>query len=129
VNEPLFLNKAAVLAYPAQQIALYGGDSGLRDVGLLDSALAQPQNTYLYNPEADLYDVAAADAFHIAKNHPFVDGNKPTALESALGFLSFNGITLAAAGDELYEAMIRLTTTQSGKLDFAAFLRRHGRVT
>jgi death on curing protein len=129
VNEPLFLNKGAVLAYHAQQIRLYGGDAGLRDAGLLDSALAQPQNTFLYGPEADLYDVAAAYAFHIAKNHPFVDGNKRTALESALGFLSINDVALTAAPDELYEAMIRLTTSQSGKPDFAAFLRRHGRAT
>jgi death on curing protein len=128
VNEPLFLNGTEVLAYHAQQIHLYGGDPELRDAGLLDSALSQPQNTFLYNSQADLYDVAAAYAFHIAKNHPFVDGNKRTALESALGFLSINHIALdLVPKEELYEAMIRLTTSQSGKAEFAAFLRHYGR--
>jgi len=127
VNEPLFLNRSEILAYHAQQIQLYGGDAGMRDPGLLDSALAQPQNTYLYDPTADLYDIAAAYAFHIAKNHPFTDGNKRTALQSALVFLALNGIDLSVATNELYAAMIRLTTSQSGKLEFAAFLRRHGR--
>jgi death-on-curing protein len=127
VNEPLFLNKSEVLAYHAQQIQLYGGDPGLRDAGLLDSALAQPQNTYLYDLQADVYDIAAAYAFHIAKNHPFIDGNKRTALESAVGFLAINHLELSAAPDDLYAAMIRLTTSQGGKPEFAAFLRRHGR--
>ena len=127
MNEPLFLNKSEVLAYHAQQIRLYGGDAGLRDAGLLDSALAQPQNTYLYQSNADLYDIAAAYAFHIAKNHPFVDGNKRTALESALGFLAISHVELSAAPDDLYAAMIRLTTSREGKPEFAAFLRRHGR--
>ncbi len=127
MNEPLFLDKTEVLAYHAQQIQLYGGDAGLRDAGLLDSALAQPQNTYLYDPTADLYDIAAAYAFHIAKNHPFTDGNKRTALQAALGFLALNRAELAVAADELYVAMIRLTTGQGGKLEFAAFLRRHSR--
>jgi death-on-curing protein len=129
VNEPLFLNKAEVLAYHAQQIQLYGGDTELRDAGLLDSALAQPQNTYLYDAMADIYDIAAAYAFHIAKNHPFADGNKRTALQAALGFLALNHAELAVASDELYAAMIRLTTSQGGKPEFAAFLRRHSRPT
>lgn len=127
MDEPLFLNKAEVLAYHAQQIQLYGGDSGLRDAGLLDSALAQPQNTYLYESTADLYDVAAAYAFHIAKNHPFVDGNKRTALQAALGFLGINHIALVVPPEELYTAMIQLTTSHAGKREFAAFLRRYGR--
>jgi death-on-curing protein len=127
VSEPLFLNKTEVLAYHAQQIRLYGGDPGLRDGGLLDSALAQPQNVYLYDAQADLYDIAAAYAFHIAKNHPFIDGNKRTALQSALGFLSVNRIEVSVTPNELYDAMIRLTTTQAGKPEFAAFLRRHGK--
>ena len=127
MNEPLFLNSGEILAYHTQQIQLYGGDAGMRDPGLLDSALAQPQNTYLYDQTADLYDIAAAYAFHVAKNHPFMDGNKRTALQSALGFLALNGIEISVAADELYAAMIRLTTSQSGKPQFATFLRRHGR--
>jgi death-on-curing protein len=127
VNEPLFLSEPAVLAYHAQQINLYGGDSGMRDAGLLDSALAQPQNTYLYDATADLYDIAAAYAFHLTKNHPFVDGNKRTALQCGLGFLALNGIKIEAPPNELYSAMIQLTAGHGGKREFAGFLRQHGR--
>jgi death on curing protein len=127
VNEPRFLSEPSVLAYHARQIELYGGDSGLRDAGLLNSALAQPQNTYLYDATADLYDIAAAYAFHLTKNHPFVDGNKRTALQCGLGFLALNGIKVDAPSDELYSAMIQLTAGRGGKSEFAEFLRQHGR--
>jgi death-on-curing protein len=127
VNEPLFLTKEEVLAYHAQQLALFGGQSGLGDEGLLESALVQPQNTYLYDRAADLLDLAAGYAFHIAKNHPFQDGNKRTALQAALGFLAVNQVEILAAPDELYESMIRLTTSQWDKERFAGFLRSHSR--
>jgi death-on-curing protein len=126
VKEPLFLSEPAVLAYHAQQIQLYGGDPGMRDPGLLNSALAQPQNTYLYDATADLYDIAAAYAFHLTKNHPFIDGNKRTALQCGLGFLAINGVKVDVAPDELYSAMIRLTAGGESKRDFARFLRQHG---
>ena len=125
MNEPLFLTKEEVLAYHAQQLSLFGGQSGLGDEGLLESALIQPQNTYLYNTQADLFDLASAYAFHIAKNHPFQDGNKRTALQAALGFLAVNQIEILSAPDELYEAMLRLTTSQWNKERFAGFLRSH----
>ena len=127
MNEPLFLTKEEVLAYHAQQLSLFGGQSGLGDEGLLESALIQPQNTYLYNTQADVFDLAAAYAFHIAKNHPFQDGNKRTALQAALGFLAVNQLEILSAPDELYEAMIRLTTSQWDKERFAGFLRSHSR--
>ncbi|MCI0747863.1 MAG: type II toxin-antitoxin system death-on-curing family toxin [Verrucomicrobia subdivision 3 bacterium] len=126
MEEPIFLSREEILAYHVQQIELYGGDAGLRDAGLLDSAIAQPQNTYLYNPTADLYDIAAAYAFHIAKNHPFTDGNKRTGLHAGLGFLRVNGIRIIVAPASLYDAMIRLATSSEGKSEFAHFLRTHG---
>lgn len=73
MNEPLFLSKEQVLDYHRQQIALFGGQDGLADSGLLDSALAQPQNICAYVPSADLFDIAAAYAFHVAKNHAFIE--------------------------------------------------------
>jgi death-on-curing protein len=99
----------------------------MRDAGLLKSALAQPQNTYLYVTAADLYDIAAAYAFHLTKNHPFIDGNKRTALQCGLGFLAINGVKVDVAPDELYSAMIRLTAGGETKREFARFLRQHGR--
>jgi len=127
VNEPLFLTKEEILAYHAQQLSLFGGQSGLGDEGLLESALVQPQNACLYDAEADLLDLAAAYAFHIAKNPPFQDGNKRSALQAALGFLAVNQVEIYASADELYEAMLRLTTSQWDKKQFAGFLRAHSR--
>ena len=106
-----------------RQIELFGGDSGLGDPGLLESALAQPQNTYLYRTQTDLFDVASAYAFHLAKNHPFNDGNKRTALHAALTFLELNGMEIVVGQNALYEAMIRLTTGECDKDAFATFLR------
>jgi death-on-curing protein len=127
VIEPAFLGKQEVLAYHRQQIDLFGGAPGIGDEGLLESSLIQPQNVYLYNSQADLFDIAAAYAFHIAKNHPFHDGNKRTALQSALGFLSVNETEIVASEVALYEAMILLTTSELSKDQFAVFLRSHGR--
>jgi death on curing protein len=73
----LFLTRDDVLEYHSQQIAEHGGSSGLADSGLLDSALASPENLYLYDAGAGLFDIATAYAFHIAKNHAFYDGNTP----------------------------------------------------
>ena len=126
MSEPLFLRKEAVLAYHEQQIQLCAGDPSILDEGLLESALAQPQNTWLYMPEADVFDVAAAYAFHIAKNHPFTDGNKRTALMSALGFLMQNGIEVQFDEDELFNFMITLTEGRMTKQAFAEILYLSG---
>ena len=128
MKEPLFLTKEEVRAYHDQQIGLFGGQSGVGDEGLFESTLAQPQNLYLYDSHADLHDIAAAYAFHLAKNHPFADGNKRTALQTALGFLAVNHTEIVSTQDELYEAMIRLTISEWSKGDFARFLRSHARV-
>ena len=122
MSDLLFLSKEAVLAYHEQQIQLYGGDPGILDDGLLESALAQPQNTWLYMPDADIFDVAAAYAFHIAKNHPFSDGNKRTALMAGLGFLKQNQIEAEFDEDELFNHMIALTEGRIDKLVFAELL-------
>jgi len=126
VDEPLFLTRQQVLDYHRQQIERFGGSPGIGDEGMFESALVQPQNTYLYHSQADLFDLAAAYAFHLAKNHPFQDGNKRTALQAALGFLRVNEVDIVASSESLYEAMIRLTTSESTKEDFADFLRSHG---
>ena len=127
MKEPLFLSKEENLAYHSQQVSLFGGAPGLGDEGLLESAVGQPLNIYLYNAQADLFDLSAAYAFHLAKNQPFQDGNKRTALHAALGFRAVNGAEIIASPDDLYEAMICLTTSKWNKEQFSAFLRSHSR--
>ena len=117
------------MALHRQQIELFGGMPGLADAGLLDSALAQPQNAYLYQPDADLFDIASAYAFHLGKNHPFNDGNKRTALHATLTFLGVNRVSIVAAQDNLYEAVICLITGRTTKEEFAEFLRAHKMLT
>ena len=91
--EPEWLDAHIVLDIHAEQLALFGGGDGLRDLGLLESALARPLNKFAYG-ETDLAALAAAYAFGIARNHPFVDGNKRAAFGSMLVFLGLNGIDL-----------------------------------
>jgi death-on-curing protein len=91
MNEPEWLGVDLVLDIHSEQLALFGGADGLRDAGLLESALARPKNKYAYGTES-LADLAAAYAFGIARNHPFVDGNKRVAFASIIVFLGLNGI-------------------------------------
>ena len=122
---PQFLTKEQVLAYHRRQIELFGGAHGIIDAGLLDSALAQPQTTWCYDPTADLFVLAATYAFHLAKNHAFRDGNKRVALQAALAFLKVNGVTVEASQDDMFETMSRLVTSVIDKRAFAEFLRQH----
>jgi len=120
----IFLTLSEVVDIHADQIARYGGSSGIRDINLLSSAVAMPfasfSGGYLHD---DIYEMAAAYAFHICQNHPFVDGNKRTALVSALVFLEMNGKSIIDESGKLYDAMISLATGQLGKSEFAKILR------
>ena len=93
MTEPGWLDTDIVLDIHAEQLALFGGGDGMRDLGLLESALARPLNKFAYG-ETDLAALAAAYAFEIARNHPFVDGNKRAAFGSMIVFLGLNGIDL-----------------------------------
>jgi death-on-curing protein len=95
MSEPQWLDIDIVLDFHAEQLALFGGAEGLRDRGLLESALARPVNKFAYG-EKDLAALAAAYSFGIARNHPFIDGNKRTAFASMIVFLGLNGIELDA---------------------------------
>lgn len=108
-SPPLFLTREDVLEYHSEQIALYGGQDGLADSGLLDSALGGPENLYLYDPQAGLFDIAASYAFHIAKNHAFHDGNKRTGLQAAVAFLKDNGYEVETDDQTIFEWMDGLT--------------------
>jgi len=123
---PVFLNLAEVLEIHRDQIERYGGQPGIRDLGLLQSALAMPAagfgGRYLHE---DLFEMAAAYLFHIARNHPFVDGNKRTGAVAALVFLSLNDIEIEAEEDSFEQTVSAVVEGKSGKADVAAFLREH----
>ena len=108
---PNFLGLADVFRIHVDQIERYGGHAGVREVGLLNSALDMPGASFggewLHR---DIYEMAAAYAFHISQNHPFLDGDKRTALASALVFLEINGISLVDPDGILYEAMMKVAT-------------------
>jgi len=114
-----------VLLILQDQIRRYGGAYGVRDTNLLSSALAMPsasfEGKYLHK---DLYEQGAAYAFHICQNHPFIDGNKRTALATALVFLSLNGIELEDPNEELYDLMMDVAGKSKPKSDIAATFKR-----
>jgi death-on-curing protein len=120
---PLFLTLDEVLAIHADQIRRYGGGHGVRDLGLLSSALALPEasfgGAYVH---ASLSEMAAAYLFHLARNHPFLDGNKRTALAAALAFIWLNDSRLDAGEDELTELVTNVATGRLGKADAAVFI-------
>lgn len=121
MTEPEFLSVNDVLLIHEEQIDTYGGIRGIRDTGLLESAIMTPQASfggeYLHN---GLFEMAAAYAFHIAENQPFLDGNKRTALVSALVFLDINGTEILDAEMVLYNAMIAISNKEMDKYDLAA---------
>jgi death-on-curing protein len=95
VSEPIWLDTSIVLDVHAEQLALFGGADGVRDLGLLESALGRPLNKFAYG-ETGLAALAAPYAFGIARNHPFVDGNKRAAFASIIVFLGLNGVDFDA---------------------------------
>ena len=124
--EPIFLSLDDVLESHTEQIAAYGGSDGIRDIGLLQSALAQPEamfgGQFLH---VDLFEMAAAYLFHIVLNHPFIDGNKRVGLEAALLFLEVNGISVDTTDELLVELVLRTAQGQSNKQEIAQFFRDH----
>jgi len=110
----------------ADQIERYGGSPGIRDITLLQSAIAMPAagfgEQYLH---ADLFEMAAAYLFHIVKNHPFVDGNKRVGIASALVFLELNGVGMKATNDALVEMVLAVVEDKMAKAGIAEFFRAH----
>jgi death-on-curing protein len=116
-----WIDKDLALAFHSLQIAEHGGSEGVRDAGLLESALARAQN--LHESEADLASMAAAYAFGIVKNHPFVDGNKRTGYVVMESFIVLNGRELKAEPSDKYFTMIALADGSLSEDAFAAWLR------
>jgi death-on-curing protein len=113
VNEPIWLSAELVIGFHGEQLREFGGPSGIRDRGMLESALGRPQNKWSYG-ETDLAALAAAYAFGIARNHPFVDGNKRAALLSIIVFLGLNGVDFIASQAE---AVVIIQGLAAGDID------------
>jgi death-on-curing protein len=125
VKEPDWLSKALILAIHDQQLAEHGGGTGVRDEGLLESALARPRDRFAYDESVDLTRLAAAYGFGVTRNHPFIDGNKRTAFVAAEVFLQLNGMTLTARDEECVLRMLRLAAGEIEEPVFAAWLREN----
>lgn len=124
--DPVFLSLGEVLEIYQDQIDRYGGESGVRDMGLLESALAAPASGsgggYYHK---DLVEMAAAYLFHIAKNHPFVDGNKRVGAVAAVVFLALNDIELDVSEEEFEEAVLSVADGSWNKEATTDFFRKH----
>ncbi len=126
MQEPLWIQDAVVVAVHRRQLAEHGGSDGLRDAGLLDSALNKPKHLWAYgNPLPDVAALAAAYAFGIARNHPFIDGNKRTAFVVCRLFLKLNNINLMALQHEKYDIFLKLATGELTESALAEWIRHH----
>jgi death-on-curing protein len=123
VSEPLFLSRVEVERIHARSIQQFGGTFGLRDSHTLEAAIFAAQNVFFY-AKGDLYDIAAAYCFHIAEAQAFLDGNKRTAIGSALAFLDGNGAFTSFDSEPLYQAMLDIAQHKMGKTELAELLRR-----
>lgn len=124
-TEPTWLTRPILEALHTDQIAEHGGGAGIRDEGLLESALARPQQRWHYESETDLAALAAAYAFGIAKNHPFVDGNKRAALVGAYTFLALNDFELEAPETETVSIVLGTAEGSISEEELAAWIRSH----
>ena len=123
---PRFIKLQRVLQIHDSQIELFGGSNGIRDMGLLDSALAMPQVSFggIFM-HSDIYAMAAAYLFHIVSNHPFLDGNKRTGTAVALFFLKLNGVDHDIDDAALESLVLSVACGETGKDEIAAFFRKH----
>ena len=122
MNSWRWLVEGIVIAVHAEQIAEHGGSDGIRDRGLLSSALFRPRNLAGYGTPA-VFELAAAYAFGIIQNHPFVDGNKRSGFLAAYVFLALNGWKLIAAEAAAVEAVLALASGGISEAEFAAWLK------
>ena len=122
MNEPRWLELNIVLDVHAEQLALFGGADGIRDLGLLESALARPINKFAYG-ESDLAALAAAYAFGLARNHPFVDGNKRAAFAAIIVFLGLNGYDFDVPPEEATGMILGLAAGEVSEESLTRWLR------
>lgn len=126
MSEPVWLDGRAITALHEEQLSEHGGGRGLRDEGLLDSALARPRNAFAYG-ETDPFALAASYGAGIVRNHPFVDGNKRTGFIAAALFLDLNGQVFEAAQPDVVETVLALAAGALSDEAFADWLRTNSR--
>lgn len=126
MEEPLWMNAVdAVIAHDLE-LATHGGGQGIRDQGLLESALARPRNIWVYaDSQPSFFRLAAAYAFGISSNHPFVDGNKRTALVVSFAFLEVNGIEVTASQEAAYLTILSLAAGEMSEDQLAQWFEQN----
>lgn len=122
----IWLDKQLILAVHDEQLAEHGGLSGLRDDGLLESALARPEHLAAYG-KPDVAELAASYGYGIARNHPFIDGNKRTAFVTALLFLAFNRYSFKATDSDKVIVMLKVAAGEITEAEFATWIRAHSK--
>ncbi|MSO46357.1 MAG: type II toxin-antitoxin system death-on-curing family toxin [Acidobacteria bacterium] len=126
MKRPVWVLRETVLGLHEQLLAAFGGASGIRDEGLLDSALARPENLLVYG-KPTLFDLAASYGFGLVKNHPFVDGNKRIGFAVAALFIELNGYRVVASEADVVVRTLGLAAGQVRESDYAAWLKAESR--
>ena len=125
MTEPIWVDRGLILNLYEDVVAVSGGAVGLRDEGLLDSALARPVNRYMYEDVDDLHELGATYAIAISANHPFIDGNKRMAFIALGQFLLDNGIVLTAEPDDATQVMLRVARSEIGIRELSDWIKTH----
>jgi death-on-curing protein len=125
VTEPIWVARPLVAMIHSAQIQEHGGSLGVRDEAMIESALSRPQNKWQYEPEADLFTLAAACGYGLTKNHGFIDGNKRVGYMTTYVFLGLNGFDIDAAEPEVVLTMLDLASGSLSEEHFADWLRTH----
>ena len=126
MSEPVWVFREVVLGLHEQSLAQFGGSTGIRDEGLLDSALGKPQNLFAYGTPS-VFELAASYAFGLVKNHPFLDGNKRTGFTAAILFLELNGQNFAAPETDAAIKTLALAAGEMSEAEFASWLELHSK--
>ena len=126
MSEPRWVPKHLALRWHARLLERYGGAAGVRDEGLLEAALARPRTIAGYEPDAPLARLAAAYAYGLTQNHPFIDGNKRTAFAVLVSFLAANGFKLDVSEQEATRVMLALSARTIAEADLAEWLIANG---
>jgi death on curing protein len=127
MSEPFWIERRALWYLHSASLAAFGGAAGIRDDGLLDSAMARPRNRFAYEPESDMATLAASYGFGLAQDHPFVDGNKRAAFHAMGLSLALNGHELNASQVDAIGAMLSLAGGQLSENEFASWIRVNSR--
>jgi death on curing protein len=127
MKAPRWVLRETVLALHEQLLAEFGGSAGVRDEGMLDSALGRPENLFRYGNKPTIFDLAASYGFGLVKNHPFVDGNKRIAFTVAVLFLEINGHRLQASEADAVIRALALAAGETKEAEYAAWLKENSR--